>query len=163
MSDYRRYYVPGGTWFFTVNLRDRRSHLLTRHIEQLRLATISVKRRRPFHINAWVILPEHMHCIWTLPENDWDFSARWRELKKTFSKSLQMSSIWQPRFWEHMIRDEVDYRNHIDYVYINPLKHGWVRQVAQWPFSTFHRDVREGLYPYDWAGDVEDLDAGERR
>jgi len=163
VSDYRRYYVPGGTWFFTVNLRDRRSHLLTRHIEQLRLATISVKRRRPFHINAWVILPEHMHCIWTLPENDWDFSARWRELKKTFSKSLQMSSIWQPRFWEHMIRDEVDYRNHIDYVYINPLKHGWVRQVAQWPFSTFHRDVREGLYPYDWAGDVEDLDAGERR
>ena len=104
-----------------------------------------------------------MHCIWTLPENDEDFSSRWREIKKAFSKSLQMKDVWQPRFWEHTIRDEVDYRRHIDYTYINPVKHGWVKSVAQWPFSTFHRDVRAGVYSQDWAGEVGDFSAGERR
>ena len=163
MSDYRRHYVPGGTLFFTVNLRDRRSDLLTRHIDTLRHATLTVKRRQPFHINAWVILPEHMHCIWTLPENDDDFSGRWRELKKAFSKSLRQKEIWQPRFWEHTIRDERDYRHHMDYVYINPVKHGLVKCTAQWPFSTFHRDVRAGVYPENWAGEIADMEAGERR
>ncbi|WP_342321034.1 transposase [Kosakonia sp. BYX6] len=162
MSNYRRHYVQGGTWFFTVNLRDRRSELLTCHINTLRLATLTVKRRKPFHIDAWVILPEHMHCIWTLPEDDEDFSARWREIKKAFSKSLSLDNVWQPRFWEHTIRNQEDYRRHMDYVYINPVKHGWVKCVAQWPFSTFHRDVRAGLYPSDWAGEVGELNAGER-
>ena len=122
-----------------------------------------VKRAKPFLIDAWVILPEHMHCIWTLPENDTDYSGRWRDIKKTFTRGLGMSGIWQPRFWEHTIRDENDLRRHMDYIHINPLKHGYVRRVKDWPYSTFHRHVREGIYPEDWAGDIEDFDAGERR
>ncbi|HAV1958053.1 TPA: transposase [Enterobacter hormaechei subsp. steigerwaltii] len=163
MSNYRRHYIPGGTWFFTVNLQNRQSDLLTCHIDSLRSATATVKRAKPFTINAWVILPEHMHCIWTLPEGDSDFSARWRDIKKTFSRNIEMRHVWQPRFWEHTIRNEQDYRRHMDYVYINPLKHGYVGKVVDWPYSTFHRDVREGLYPADWAGEIEDFAAGERK
>ena len=131
----------------------------TRHIDSLRSATSTVKRAKPFTINAWVILPEHMHCIWTLPDGDSDFSARWRDIKKTFSRSIDMRYIWQPRFWEHTIRNEEDYRRHVDYIYINPLKHGYVGKVSDWPYSTFHRDVAQGLYPVDWAGEIEDFAA----
>ncbi len=84
MSDYRSSYIPGGCWFFTVNLQNRHSDLLTRHIAHLRTATALVKSKKPFLINAWVVLPEHMHCIWTLPEGDTDYSGRWRDIKKTF-------------------------------------------------------------------------------
>lgn len=101
MSEYRRYYIKGGTWFFTVNLRNRRSQLLTTQYQMLRNAIIKVKRDRPFEINAWVVLPEHMHCIWTLPEGDDDFSSRWREIKKQFTHACGLKNIWQPRFWEH--------------------------------------------------------------
>ncbi len=160
MSEYRRYYIKGGTWFFTVNLRNRRSQLLTTQYQMLRHAIIKVKRDRPFEINAWVVLPEHMHCIWTLPEGDDDFSSRWREIKKQFTHACGLKNIWQPRFWEHAIRNTKDYRHHVDYIYINPVKHGWVKQVSDWPFSTFHRDVARGLYPIDWAGDVTDFSAG---
>ena len=163
MSNYRRHYVPGGTWFFTVNLQNRRSDLLTRHIVHLRAATASVKSKKPFLINAWVVLPEHMHCIWTLPEGDTDYSGRWRDIKKTFTRELGMREVWQHRFWEHAIRNEDDYRRHMDYVYINPVKHGHVRRVQDWPYSTFHRDVRRAWYPPDWAGEVSEFDAGERR
>ncbi len=163
MSNYRRYYVPGGTWFFTVNLRDRQSDLLTCHIDLLRKAVSYVQRKQTFEIRAWVILPEHMHCIWTLPENDSDYSGRWREIKKVFTKSVGLQDVWQPRFWEHTIRDDVDLRHHIDYIYVNPLKHGWVKRVQDWPWSTFHRDERAGLYPEDWAGECETLNTGERR
>ena len=104
-----------------------------------------------------------MHCIWTLPDGDSDFSARWRDIKKTFSRSIDMRYIWQPRFWEHTIRNEEDYRRHVDYIYINPLKHGYVGKVSDWPYSTFHRDVAQGLYPVDWAGEIEDFAAGERK
>ncbi|SYD75938.1 transposase-like protein [Klebsiella pneumoniae] len=121
MSDYRRSYIPGGCWFFTVNLQNRRSDLLTRHIVHLRAATASVKSKKPFLINAWVVLPEHMHCIWTLPEGDTDYSGRWRDIKKMFTRALAQRHIWQPRFWEHAIRNEEDYWRHRDYVYINPL------------------------------------------
>ncbi|MDO8236382.1 transposase [Citrobacter werkmanii] len=162
MSTYRRNYINGGTWFFTVNLQDRRSQLLTANIHALRCAIAAVKTARPFRINAWVVLPEHMHCIWTLPENDADFSSRWREIKKHFTRSLSSRHIWQPRFWEHTLRDEHDYRQHVDYIYINPVKHGWVKQVQTWPFSTFHRDVRRGLFPQNWAGEIMDFNAGER-
>ena len=162
MSEYRRYYIKGGTWFFTVNLQNRRSQLLTTQYQMLRHAIIKVKRDRPFEINAWVVLPEHMHCIWTLPEGDDDFSSRWREIKKQFTHACGLKNIWQPRFWEHAIRNTKDYRHHVDYIYINPVKHGWVKQVSDWPFSTFHRDVARGLYPIDWAGDVTDFSAGER-
>ncbi|RCA56012.1 transposase [Escherichia coli] len=102
------------------------------------------------------------HCIWTLPEGDDDFSSRWREIKKQFTHACGLKNIWQPRFWEHTIRNTKDYRHHVDYIYINPVKHGWVKQVSDWPFSTFHRDVARGLYPIDWAGDVTDINAGER-
>ncbi|MGL5240321.1 MAG: REP-associated tyrosine transposase [Kluyvera ascorbata] len=162
MSNYRRHYINGGTWFFTVNLKDRQSDLLIRNIAELRGAVRVVKRIKPFYIDAWVILPEHLHCIWTLPANDCDFSSRWREIKKRLTQSLLHQTVWQPRFWEHTIRDERDYRRHIDYIYINPIKHGWVSRVQDWPFSTFHRHVREGVYPVDWAGELMDLETGER-
>ncbi len=163
MSNYRRYYLNGGTWFFTVNLKKRKSDLLVRQIAELRSAVRRVKNTKPFQIDAFVVLPEHLHCIWTLPENDCDFSSRWRELKTLFTKSIKCQEVWQPRFWEHTIRDEEDYCRHVDYIYINPVKHGWVRRVQDWPFSTFHRDVRDGTYPIDWAGDMNELEAGERR
>ncbi|MCU6321066.1 REP-associated tyrosine transposase [Klebsiella aerogenes] len=163
MSNYRRSYIPGGCWFFTVNLQNRHSDLLTRHIDHLRAAIACTKRKRPFQINSWVVLPEHMHCIWTLPEGDSDYSGRWREIKKSFTRALAQSQIWQPRFWEHTIRNDEDYRRHMDYVYINPVKHRLVGYVRDWPYSTFHRDVRKGLYPEDWAGDTVEIDAGERR
>ena len=163
MSNYRRSYIPGGCWFFTVNLQNRHSDLLTRHIDHLRAAIACAKRKRPFQINSWVVLPEHMHCIWTLPEGDSDYSGRWREIKKSFTRALAQSQIWQPRFWEHAIRNDEDYRRHMDYVYINPVKHRLVGRVSDWPYSTFHRDVRQGLYPVDWAGHIAEMDAGERR
>lgn len=165
MSNYRRMRIAGGCWFFTVNLYDRHSDLLIRHIAELRLAVRKVKQRHPFEINAWVILPDHMHCIWTLPSNDCDFSLRWQEIKKTFTASLscKKKTVWQKRFWEHCIRDERDYEAHMNYVYINPLKHGLVNKVSDWPYSSFHRDVKRGLYTIDWAGGVEDMDAGERK
>ena len=163
MVAYRRYYIKGGTRFFTVNLKDRRSRLLTERIALFRYSISVVNQRRPFIINAWVVLPEHLHCIWTLPNNDDDFSSRWRDIKGCFSRTLKRQHIWQPRFWEHAIRDEEDYRRHVDYIYINPLKHGWVTQVIDWPFSTFHRDVQRGLYPANWAGESFELSCGERR
>ncbi|EKQ6529017.1 transposase [Klebsiella aerogenes] len=163
MSNYRRSYIPGGCWFSTVNLQNRHSDLLTRHIDHLRAAIACAKRKRPFQINSWVVLPEHMHCIWTLPEGDSDYSGRWREIKKSFTRALAQNQIWQPRFWEHTIRNDEDYRRHMDYVYINPVKHRLVGRVSDWPYSTFHRDVRQGLYPEDWAGDTVEIGAGERR
>ena len=165
MSQYKRNYVAGGTYFFTVNLLNRKQQLLTEHIHYLRNAVKTVKLKQPFTIDAWVILPDHMHTVWTLPENDSDYSSRWRAIKKEFSKALPETEkrstsqikkgergIWQRRFWEHTIISEQDYQHHIDYVYINPLKHGLVRQVKDWPYSSFHRDVKDGLYPEDWAG-----------
>ena len=147
MSNYRRHYVPGGTWFFTVNLQNRQSDSLIRHIDSLRAATSMVKRAKPFTINAWVILPEHMHCIWTLPEGDSDFSARWRDIKKTFSRNIDMRHIWQPRFWEYTIRNEQDYRRHVDYVYINPLKHGYVSKVRQRFIGTYGKGYIQRIGP----------------
>jgi putative transposase len=157
--------IAGGCWFFTVNLHHRHDDLLIRHIAELRQAVRKIKQRHPFEINAWVILPDHMHCIWTLPADDSDFSTCWQEIKKTFTASLphRKKTVWQKRFWEHCIRDERDYVAHMNYVYINPMKHGWVNNVIDWPYSSFHRDVSRGLYPVDWAGELEDMDAGERK
>ncbi|MES2049859.1 MAG: transposase [Pseudomonadota bacterium] len=176
MSDYRRNRIPGGTYFFTVNLLDRHSNLLIEHIDAFRQAVRQVRAHRPFHIDAWVILPEHMHCIWTLPLGDTDYSARWKAIKIAFAKSLPNTEplskvrerkvergIWQRRFWEHTIRDEQDYAAHVDYVHINPLKHGLVQQVKAWPYSSFHRFVASGIYSENWAGDVSDLLTGERQ
>jgi putative transposase len=175
MPDYRRNRVPGGTYFFTVNLLERSSTLLVSHVETLREAVRKVRATRPFHIDAWVVLPDHMHAIWTLPPEDVDYSARWKAIKIAFAKSLPKTEclspvrlakgergIWQRRFWEHTIRDEQDYAAHMDYVHINPLKHGIVARVRDWPHSSFHRHVAWGVYPLDWAGEgVDDLPAGE--
>ncbi|WP_413470432.1 REP-associated tyrosine transposase [Teredinibacter turnerae] len=161
---YRRNYVEGGTYFFTVNFLERDKSLLVDHIAELRESVSFVKRRRPFEIDAWVVLPNHMHAVWTLPQEDADYSSRWREIKKRFSTSMpkieRLSAvrkqkgergIWQRRFWEHTIIDEQDYRHHIDYVHFNRLKHGLVKQVKDWPFSSFHRAVRLGYYTEKWC------------
>lgn len=172
MPTYRRNYLPGGTYFFTVNLRDRHQPLLTDHIDALRAAVRYVIRKRPFTIDAWVVLPEHLHCVWTLPDGDSDYSGRWRAIKTAFSKSLPGDSfrngekgIWQRRYWEHTITSLEDYRAYIDYVHINPVKHGWVKRVSEWPYSTFHRYVERGVYSADWGGGAENSlvgDTGER-
>jgi putative transposase len=176
VPDYRRNRVPGGTYFFTVALLDRRSSLLVERIADLRAAVRTVKQRYPFHIDAWVVLPEHIHAIWTLPAEDADFSGRWREIKKAFVKPMALTErrsdvrkrrgergIWQRRFWEHTIRDEHDYEGHMDYVHFNPVKHGLAVSAAAWPFSSFHRCVANRIYPANWAADGADLpDAGER-
>jgi putative transposase len=177
MPNYRRAFVPGGCWFFTVNLLERRKTLLVDHIASLRKAVAITRRDHPFTIDAFVVLPDHLHAVWQLPPNDHDFSTRWRLIKTRFARALpkdeQLSSvrmarhergIWQRRFWEHMIRDEADYARHVEYCYINPLKHGLVTRVSDWPHSSFHRDVRAGLFPEDWAGDSQaNGDFGERR
>ena len=177
MPDYRRSRVPGGTYFFTVNLLDRRSDLLVAQIDALRNAVRQVATKSPFHIDAWVVRPEHMQCLWTLPENDTEFSGRWRAIKMAFSKSLPAierrspvmihrgeRGIWQNRFWEHTIRDDRDYVAHMDYTHFNPVKHGLVQNAADWPYSSFRRCVANGLYPNNWAGAIDELaEAGERR
>ncbi len=176
MPNYRRFRVPGGTYFFTVNLHDRRSDLLVSEIDTLREAVRTVRSRRPFHIDAWVVLPEHMHCLWTLPHGDTDFSSRWRDIKASFARAQPKvehrtaarvrraeRGVWQRRFWEHTIRDDEDYARHMDYTHFNPVKHGLTEHVADWPFSSFRRCVAAGLYPADWAGADGSLEeAGER-
>jgi putative transposase len=145
MPDYRRNRVPGGTYFFTVNLLDRRSELLVAHIDALRAAVRHARNRARFHIDAWVVLPEHMHCLWTLPDGDTNFPGRWRTIKTVFSKSLPATEprsptrlrrgargIWQHRYWEHTIRDERDYAAHMDYIHFNPVKHGLASHPADW-------------------------------
>jgi putative transposase len=176
MPDYRRNRVPGGTYFFTVTLHDRSSDLLVTQIDALRAAVRQTATKSPFHIDAWVVLPEHMHCIWTLPENDTDYSGRWRAIKIAFSKSILAiepispvmekrgeRGIWQRRYWEHTIRDDRDYATHMDYTHFNPVKHGLAQNVADWPFSSFRRCVAKGIYPSDWLRVGDELAAaGER-
>jgi putative transposase len=165
MSNYRRVWQAGGTYFFTVNILERKKDLLVRHIDALREAVRRVKRTHPFEIVAWVVLPDHLHCIWTLPEGDANFALRWRLIKLLFSKSLPKTErlstsrnkngergIWQRRFWEHLLRDERDLEHHIHYVHRNPLKHGLVTQVKDWPYSTFHLYVQRAIYPENWCG-----------
>ncbi len=177
MTEYRRLQHPGATWFFTVNLAERRGNrLLTDRVDALRAAFIDVKHKHPFKTNAAVILPDHLHCIWTLPEGDSDFSTRWGLIKTHFSRQIAKGErlsksrekrgergLWQRRFWEHLIRDETDYRQHVDYIHWNPVKHGWVRCVKEWPHSSFHRCVIAGVYAENWGNgvDLSDRTAGE--
>jgi len=175
MPDYRRNRVPGGIYFFTVNLLDRRSDLLVTRIDALRDAVRFARARAPFHIDARVTLPNHLNCVWTLPEGDADFPSRWRSIKIAFSKSLPPTEarspamvrrgergIWQQRHWEHTIRDDRNYAAHLDYIHFNPVKHGLVEHPADWPFSSFRRCVARGLYPVGWpGGNSEPAKAGE--
>ncbi|HLF96411.1 MAG TPA: transposase [Methylococcaceae bacterium] len=174
MTNYRRHKIKGGVYFFTVNLAERQKTLLTDHVAALRESFRLVKTAHPFSVDAVVILPDHLHAIWTLPEGDDDFSLRWRQIKSAFSRSMENGErlsesrtmkaergIWQRRFWEHAIRDETDYAAHVDYIHYNPVKHGHVEHVVDWPHSSFHRFVRAGVYPSNWAGcNIQHMDIG---
>jgi putative transposase len=176
MVRYRRNNLAGGTFFFTVTLADRRASALVDHIDALRAAFHVARSERPFEIDAIVVLSEHLHAILTLPQDDADFSGRWRRIKGHFSSALIQSgaalrrrangelALWQRRFWEHTIRDDRDFEHHVDYIHFNPVKHGLVPRVVDWPHSSFHRYVRHGILPADWAGDAADRggDFGER-
>ncbi|MEJ7746511.1 MAG: transposase [Luteimonas sp.] len=176
MPNYRRVWVPGGTYFFTVNLLERNRRLLVDHVDQLRAAFHVARTARPFEVMAAVVLPDHLHCVWWLPAGDADNATRWRHIKATFSRSLPATErrsprrlvkaergIWQRRYWEHLIRDERDLAAHIDYIHFNPVKHGHVARVVDWPYSTFHREVRYGVLPADWGGGMQLPDwVGER-
>ena len=166
MVNYRRVRSPGAVYFFTVTLRDRRSDLLVREINGLRDAWRAARSRVPHTIVASVILPEHLHAILRMHDDVADYPRFWRDLKRGFTCALperQTSSPWQPRYWEHVIRDENDLRGHIDYVHINPMKHDLVSRVVEWPHSSFHRYVREKKVPADWGGTVdESWRCGER-
>lgn len=153
MIDYR---LAGGTYFFTVTLTDR--------VDALRQSFREVKKSHPFEIGAIVIVPEHLHAVWTLPDGEHDFSLRWRQIKSAFSRQISKSrlrkherGIWQRRFWEHAIRDDDDFRRHVDYIHFNPVKHGYVRNVADWRHSSFHRYVRLEILPENWAGFDEEF------
>ena len=151
MTNYRRSRVAGATYFFTVNLAQRSQSLLTEHIASLRAAFKRVGTKHRFTVDAIVILPDHLHTVWTLPPDDSDFALRWRLIKTAFSRDLPSTEdrsasrqgrhergIWQRRYWEHLIRDEVDLSRHVDYIHMNPLKHGLVKRVADWPQPARH-------------------------
>ena len=164
MVRYRRNFVPGGSYFFTATLNDRRSSALVDHAEKLRTSFKTARTERPFEIDAIVILPDHLHVIMTLPDGDSDFSGRWRRIKSSFTHQLATSgahiarnhrgefSLWQRRFWEHTIRDDADLERCADYVHFNPVRHGYVVSPIDWPHSSLHRYVRAGLLPADWGG-----------
>ena len=164
---YRRARTKGGTYFFTVVTHRRKKILCRPHnISLLREAFTSVIKKHPFTIDAFVLLPEHLHCVWTLPQGDRDFSKRWRLIKthftrncdnrykKTPSASRQIKkeqAVWQRRFWEHLIRDEQDFVKHVEYIHYNPVKHGLVKAPKNWEYSSFHRYVREGIFDLEWS------------
>ncbi len=173
MSRYRRSLLAGGTYFFTVVTYRRESILCDELLRNtLRSAIESVRISRPFTIDAWVLLPDHLHCIWTLPDSDADFSTRWMMIKRKVSiacaaqykrpewltaskQKHRESSLWQRRFWEHQIRDDKDYAKHLDYLHYNPVKHGLVTQVKDWPYSSFHRFVKHHSYDENWGNSID--------
>jgi putative transposase len=167
MVRYRRNFLSGGTFFFTVTVRDRRSRILVEHIASLRQAFRATRAEYPFVIDAIVILPDHLHAVLTLPEGDSDFSGRWRRIKGLFTREAVRRgaacerdrrgeyTLWQRRFWEHTIRDDADFGRHVDYIHYNPVKHGLVAEVRSWPYSSFHHYVRQGLLPEDWGGTAQ--------
>jgi putative transposase len=168
MVRYRRHFVPGGTYFFTLALADRRSSALVDHIATLRTAFRRARRERPFEIDAIVVLPDDLHAILTLPPNDADYPGRWRLIKTLYSNRVIAAggavkrhgndelALWQRRFWEHTIRNDDDLARHVDYIHFNPIKHRLVSRVRDWPHSSYHRYVRDGLLPKDWAGDTSE-------
>ena len=172
MSNYRRSNIAGGRYFFTVNSFCRRPILTTELLrDALRTAIQNTRLTHPFEIDAWVLLPDHLHCIWTLPERDANFSIRWSMIKRMVSQACagdfdvedlsasrtqrNESAIWQRRFWEHQIRDDNDFSRHVDYIHWNPVKHGLVKRVLDWPHSTFHRYVEQSIYAPDWGINAE--------
>jgi len=168
---YRRAKTKGGTYFFTVVTHDRRKFLCRpASVSLLREAFRNVMAEHHFQIDAVVLLPDHLHCIWTLPDGDSDFSTRWRLIKSYFTRGCdpvchsppsasrqkkQERAVWQRRFWEHQIRDERDFTQHVEYIHYNPVKHGLVKAPKDWPYSSFHRAVRRGIYSEEWGAGRE--------
>ena len=176
MTEYRRTKIQGATYFFTVNCAERQNNrILENNVDALRQVFRKVKQKHPFKIDAIVILPEHIHCIWTLPPDDAGYSLRWNLIKSGFSRLIPGNErrsdsrikrgergIWQRRYWEHMIRDEKDFERHVDYIHWNPIKHGWVKRVSDWPYSSFHAYVRKGVYSVNWACEIKHgMEVGE--
>jgi putative transposase len=169
MLDYRRAEVKGGIFFFTVALAGRSSNLLIEEVDRFRNAYRTVQQRRPFETIAICILPDHIHALWGMPEDDPDFSTRWNLIKSGVSRGIddrlrspskilkREKGVWQRRFWEHAVRDDADLERHIDCIHFNPVKHGKVTRVADWPHSSFHRFVERGLLPSDWGGDLKEI------
>ncbi|MCK4841143.1 MAG: transposase [Methylococcales bacterium] len=168
MVNYRRAYIEGGMYFFTVTLKNRQQNYLTTYVDALRDSFAYVKKHQPFEIIAIVILPEHLHCLWHLPRGDDNYAGRWRAIKSRFTRALIKSgadlhknkrgeyNLWQSRYWEHSIRDESDLLRHIDYIHYNPVKHGYVDNVKDWSFSSFHQFVEEGTLPQNWGLNIND-------
>ena len=166
----------GGTYFFTVVMY-KRQRIFNDDVvvDMLREAFKTVRAELPFTIDAMVVLPDHLHCIWTMPEHDDDFSTRWKKIKTYFTKTYKYRvggaitqptksmqnkgeiGLWQRRFWEHTIRDDKDYQRHCDYIHYNPVKHGLVDRVSKWKYSSFPRFVEKGIYPINWAGPGDDI------
>jgi len=191
MSNYIRPKVPGASIFFTVNLAERGSDLLSEEIDLLRRAVRVTRSERPFLIDAWAVLPDHLHTVWTLPDGDRDFSGRWGAIKARFVMLLRRAgfsppaelpmvrsgryaglkpglrvgkrecAVWQRRFWEHHIRDDADYAAHVRYCWLNPVKHGFVERPVDWPHSSIHRDIRLGKVEPEWSGEVPNGDFEE--
>jgi putative transposase len=153
MNDYRNNRVPGGTFFFTVRLLDRHSALLTEHIAAFGEAIRQARLRFPFHVDAWVVLPDHSHAVWTLPPGDVDCSVRWNAVKIAFSKALRKTrasgwcgkSIWTRHFQQFAVSDDTEYQRLVDYVHDNPLRHGLCSHALHWPWSSVHRFLDSGL------------------
>ena len=177
MPHYRRLRTPGGTYFFTVVTHERRKMLCRDSpLQALRKGVNEVRTRHPFRVDAWVVLPDHLHCIWSLPENDDDYSKRWGMIKAGFTKRVQQAGwtsaaasadapsrirhrealVWQRRFWEHQIRDQEDFNRHCDYIHYNPVKHGLVHDPKKWEYSTLHRFIQQGLREEGWGDAIPD-------
>lgn len=166
---YRRSNIAGATYFFTVNLADRTSSLLTEKIELFRNAMRKVRQSHPFEIIAMAVLPDHLHSIWRMPEGDADFPLRWSLIKAAFSRTISKTEmirrsrkvkrergIWQHRYWEHQIRDEDDLEKHVAYIHFNPVKHGYVNRASDWPYSSIHREIKKGNIDANWGYSSKD-------
>ncbi|MEM7268881.1 MAG: transposase [Pseudomonadota bacterium] len=166
MTNYRRRRTFGGSFFFSVALADRRATTLTDRIDDLRAAYAAMRLRRPFRCDAFVVLPDHLHAVWTLPGDDYDYSTRWRHFKAGFTRAvgddLPIKSrlshrrkgergLWQRRFWEHELTTDADLRAHIEYCWLNPVKHGLVRRPIDWPYSSLHVALKRGEAEAKWA------------
>jgi len=161
---YRRANIPGACYFFTVNLAERNKTLLIDYIDELRAAFAKIKQNHPFTIKAMVVLPDHLHTLWHLPDNDADFPTRWRLIKSAFSHALPRTEristsrrkkgergIWRRRYWEHLIKDDKDFARHVDYIHYNPVKQGYVQSPADWPYLSIHHYIQKGVIQPDWA------------
>ena len=158
---YRRTRQYGGSYFFTIVTHQRKKLFLEEeYIEYLSKAFKHVRIKHPFSIDAMVLLPDHLHCILTLPHNSFDYATRLRLIKHyvTYNinkKYTKKNKIWQKRYWEHCIRDERDWKNHMDYIHFNPVKHGYVSSPKEWPYSSFSKLVEKGFYTENWAENID--------